>query len=144
MVYRRGPEQMGATGHEQAFAQTNGVRIKHWLRPVRLEGEGGVRAAVFQGVELAADGALVDTGGEQAMPCDMVFKAVGQSFVPLAADGPDLTAGRIAVDESGRTSLSDVWAGGDCVAGEDLTVQAVQDGKVAAGAIADYLKNMGS
>ena len=34
-----------------------------------------------------------------------------------------------------RTSLPDVYAGGDCVAGVDLTVVAVQDGKIAAEAI---------
>ena len=33
-------EQMGATGHEQEFAQINGVRIKHWAQPVRLVGDG--------------------------------------------------------------------------------------------------------
>ena len=44
--------------------------------------------------------------------------------------------GRIAVNEERQTSLPDVWAGGDCVAGgEDLTVAAVEDGKVAARAI---------
>jgi glutamate synthase (NADPH/NADH) small chain len=30
MVYRRGPEQMGASGKEQDWAQVNGVRIGHW------------------------------------------------------------------------------------------------------------------
>ena len=43
---------------------------------------------------------------------------------------------RIAVGPDRRTSLPDVWAGGDCVAiSEDLTVAAVQDGKLAAEAI---------
>ena len=138
LVYRRGPEQMGATDHEQDFAQTNGVRIKHWLRPVRLEGDGNVTAVVFAGVRLEGDG-LVDTGVEQNIPCDMVFKAVGQAFVPLTDDSPAVSGGRIDADDMGQTSLSDVWAGGDCVAGEDLTVQAVQDGKVAAGAIHKFL-----
>ena len=39
MVYRRGPEQMGASDKEQDWAQVNGVRIKHWARPVRLLSE---------------------------------------------------------------------------------------------------------
>ena len=43
--------------------------------------------------------------------------------------------GRIVVDADRRTSLPDVYAGGDCVAGADLTVVAVQDGKLAAAAI---------
>jgi dihydropyrimidine dehydrogenase (NAD+) subunit PreT len=48
-----------------------------------------------------------------------------------------LDGGRIAVDANGQTSLAGVWAGGDCAAtgGIDLTVQAVQDGKLAAEAI---------
>jgi glutamate synthase (NADPH/NADH) small chain len=133
IAYRRGPEQMGATPHEQAFAQTNGVRIKHWLQPLRLEGDGGVvQAALFTSAQ---------NGAEQSIPCDMVFKAVGQTCLPMADDDLRLADGRIAVDQDGRTSLPDVWAGGDCVAGEDLTVQAVQDGKRAARAIDLYLQD---
>jgi len=70
----------------------------------------------------------------------MVLKAVGQVFVPdplhqgstlaLTLDG-----GRIAVDADRRTSIADVFAGGDCIPGVDLTVAAVQDGKIAAEAI---------
>jgi glutamate synthase (NADPH/NADH) small chain len=55
----------------------------------------------------------------------------------LALDG-----GRLAVDGERQTSLPDVWAGGDCVAGgDDLTVSAVQDGKVAAQAIDRALRS---
>jgi glutamate synthase (NADPH/NADH) small chain len=36
IVYRRGPSHMSATDHEQAFAQVNGVKIKHWARPMRF------------------------------------------------------------------------------------------------------------
>jgi glutamate synthase (NADPH/NADH) small chain len=47
-----------------------------------------------------------------------------------------LSRGRISVDDEGRTSVPGIWAGGDCVAdGEDLTVAAVQDGKIAAESI---------
>ena len=44
-------------------------------------------------------------------------------------------SGRIRVDAERRSSLADVWAGGDCIAGRDLTVVAVQDGKIAAESI---------
>ena len=43
------------------------------------------------------------------------------------------------MDDSRRTSLPGVWAGGDCVAGQDLTVAAVQDGKLAAHSIHEFL-----
>jgi glutamate synthase (NADPH/NADH) small chain len=41
IVYRRGPDNMSATWHEQELAQTNGGGIKHWARPVRLIGHKG-------------------------------------------------------------------------------------------------------
>jgi glutamate synthase (NADPH/NADH) small chain len=48
------------------------------------------------------------------------------------------------VDEERKTSLAGVWAGGDCVyGGEDLTVSAVQDGKLAAISIDHFLKDKG-
>ena len=50
--------------------------------------------------------------------------------------------GRIAVDDERKTSLDNVWAGGDCVVGgDDLTVSAVQHGKVAAIAIDRSLRH---
>ncbi|TXL78730.1 NAD(P)-dependent oxidoreductase [Vineibacter terrae] len=141
IVYRRGPQNMGATGHEQDFAQTNGVRIRHWARPVRLIGDSG-RLAAAEFESTAAGG----PGRRFTLETDMLFKAIGQVFVaaPVSEGGQallELQAGRIAVDAEGRTSLPDVWAGGDCVAGPDLTVSAVQDGKRAAHAIDRYLRN---
>jgi glutamate synthase (NADPH/NADH) small chain len=147
IVYRRGPEQMGATHHEQAFAQTNGVRIKHWARPLRALGEGGhARAVEFAYTKPDGRGGLADTGDRFTLPADMLFKAIGQTFVadPLrdgAKEPLELVKGRIRVDANRATSLPGVYAGGDCVAGgSDLTVQAVEDGKRAAIAIDRYLR----
>jgi glutamate synthase (NADPH/NADH) small chain len=75
----------------------------------------------------------------------MLFKAIGQTMSPLpqANGGSErlkMDGDRIAVGEDRRSSLPDVWAGGDCVAiSEDLTVAAVQDGKLAAEAIDAWL-----
>ncbi len=142
LVYRRGPEQMGATWHEQEFAQTSGVKIKHWARPSRLIGaNGAVRRIEFEYTRPGGDGRLTGTGETFTLPADMVFKAIGQTFVAEptqtgASEPLMLEKGRIAVDEDRRTSLGDVYAGGDCISGgDDLTVSAVQDGKLAAGAI---------
>jgi dihydropyrimidine dehydrogenase (NAD+) subunit PreT len=53
--------------------------------------------------------------------------------------------GRIKVDDERRTSVANVWAGGDCVAGgKDLTVVAVEDGKIAASSIDRYFKTLAS
>lgn len=135
MVYRRGPEHMGASRVEQDLACTRGVAIQHWLAPVELLGEGGsVRAVRFARQRLVA-GRLVPAGEECVLEADMVLKAIGQRLgdTVLAQFGLILRDGRIAVDASGRTSLPGVWAGGDCIAdGQDLTVEAVAHGLRAA------------
>ena len=141
IVYRRGQADMKASLWEQELAQTRGVKIMHFARPLRVLADpgGNVHAIALERTR-AEDCRLVGTGEILTLPADMVFKAIGQTFVPAPLDGATeairLEGGRIAVDEERRTSMPGVWAGGDCVAGgEDLTVAAAQDGKVAAESI---------
>jgi len=142
LVYRRGHADMGATDHEQDIAKANQVRLHTWARPeaVLLDDAGQVRGMRFARTELA-DGRLRDTGETFELAADAIFKAIGQRFddasladpvaAQLAREGE-----RIRVDAHMRTSLAGVYAGGDCTAlGQDLTVQAVQHGKLAAEAI---------
>jgi dihydropyrimidine dehydrogenase (NAD+) subunit PreT len=138
IVYRRGPEQMTATGEEQAWAQTNNVRIRHWAAPIRLVSAASQTATGVEFARTTIDGAgrLTLTDETFVLAADMVLKAIGQSFVADPVDGgPLVRDGRIVVDADRRTSLDGVYAGGDCVPGADLTVAAVQDGKLAAAAI---------
>lgn len=144
IVYRRGPEQMGASIFEQALAQTSGVTVRHWARPSRVIGTDRVTAIEFETTQLDDRGQLVGGGESFVLKADVVFKAVGQVLaaeVHGELDGLlELQGGRIRVGEDRQTSLDDVWAGGDCVFGkDDLTVSAVQDGKVAAIAIDKFL-----
>ncbi len=150
IVYRRGSEEMGASKLEQDFAQTSGVSIRHWLAPVELRIKGdhvcGVR---FDYTRYDDNGQLVKTGKCCEMDADVVFKAVGQQLLwdemGDVAEVLELKCGRIGVSDDRRTSLADVWAGGDCVfGGEDLTVSAVQDGKVAAMDIDRFLRKQES
>ena len=146
LVYRRGPEDMSATHHEQEYAQTNGVTIKHHAKPVALQSSDGVVTGVeFEYTETNASGKLEGTGETFVVAANMVFKAIGQVFVtdPVTASALslDIQEGRIAVDDNRQTSVPGIYAGGDCVlGGEDLTVAAVQDGKLAAHAIDQYLR----
>ena len=146
MVYRRDADRMTATGHEREFAQVNGVKIKYWARPVRLIGhKGKLKEVECEYTQLDDQGRLMTTGDRFTLLADMLFKAIGQNFVatPVQEGGADLLEirdGRILVNADRQTSLKDVWAGGDCVPGQDLTVSAVQDGKLAAQAIDRYLQ----
>ena len=136
MVYRRGLDEMGATEYEQQVAQTNGVLIRTQARPHRiLTRDDQLSAVEFEYTENDANGQLTGTGEIFALPADQLFKAIGQALdtTPLNGDEiPEQSQSRIKVNECQRTSLPDVWAGGDCTAGKDLTVTAVQDGKIAA------------
>ena len=148
IVYRRGQEQMGASRFEQDLAQRSGVRIKLWARPVRLVGKEHVTRVELEYTREGADGKLEGTGETFALNADIVFKAIGQEIAweELGAASAILRVdgGRIAVDANRKTTLDNVWAGGDCVAGgKDLTVTAVQDGKLAAQAIDAYLRSGG-
>ena len=140
LAYRRGPEQMSATWKEQEFAQTNGVRVKNWLAPKSLQSENGhVSGIEFECTSLNPQGKLSATGELRNMEADVVFKAIGQKLVnslDSASEMPETEGGKIAVNAEYETSLAGVWAGGDCIrSGDDLTVQAVEDGKQAAIAI---------
>jgi glutamate synthase (NADPH/NADH) small chain len=138
MVYRRGPQAMSASKAEQEWAQTNGVVIHHWLAPLEIVGRDGHVCAVRFAEQVQIDGRLQPTGRELSWEADCVLKAIGQSLgnPVLQEAGLRLEAGRIATDADGLTSLPGIWAGGDCRAGGlDLTVEAVQHGKLSAQAI---------
>jgi dihydropyrimidine dehydrogenase (NAD+) subunit PreT len=129
MADRRGLDDMSATWAEREFAQKNGVTLVTHASPVRLIGnDGRVTGVEF---ERATERFVIEA--------DMVLKAIGQTLVPVGVERELLTldGARIVTDENRQTTLPKVWAGGDCATHEglDLTVQAVQDGKLAAASI---------
>jgi len=152
MIYRRGVETMSATWAEREFAQTEGVTVTTWAQPLRLLGLDGTVTGVEFERTAWVDGKLQGTGDKFMVQADMVLKAIGQSLLPTGLSQVSgarseagmliLADGKIAVDADGATSLPGVWAGGDCArtGGMDLTVQAVQDGKLAAAAIDRVLR----
>lgn len=137
MVYRRGESSMSASKDEQHWAQTHGVTIRHWLAPEEVIGKHDKVQAVRFARQTLQDGRLVPTGETETLEADMVLKAIGQTLGnPWLRDaGLELARGRIVVDAQGLTSLPGVWAGGDCIGGLELTVEAVEHGKRAAHSI---------
>ena len=138
LVYRRGPEQMGATRWEQDLARTNGVAMRFWSQPLAFEGEGGGVTQVRLAETALVAGRLGPTGREDRVACDQVLLAVGQQLEP--PDRLRVQSGKLWVGADYQTSLPGVFAGGDAVAGPDLTVQAVEDGKRAAHAVDAWLR----
>lgn len=130
LVYRRGRTDMSATGWERELAASAGVAFRMWSAPVAFKGSGALAGVEFAQTHMVA-GKLVAGDRRLEIPCDMALIAIGQAleeFTSLAVDG-----GKIVVDKDYQTSAPGVYAGGDCIrSGEDLTVQAVEDGKRAA------------
>ena len=138
IVYRRDEARMPASNYEREWAQKNGVTIRTWSVLESLDGDSGhVEGATFAAVRDVA-GKLEATGKRWRIAADTVLKAIGQTLVLADRDLATLSlrGGRIVVDGEGRTSLPHVWAGGDCTwGGQDLTVEAVEHGKIAAHSI---------
>ena len=110
------------------------MTLRYWAAPRQLLLTDG-RVSGMRFVRTRLEGAkLVETGESFELPADVVLRAIGQNFVaePIGS-AIALQDGRIATDEHGHTSHPKVWAGGDCRAGgRDLTVEAVEHGKLAA------------
>jgi glutamate synthase (NADPH/NADH) small chain len=125
------------------------VHIRHWLAPASvLMNEERVSGIKFEYTSLDDNGKLQLTGEQLELEADVVFKAIGQKVLwdslGDTAESIELERGRISVNQQRKTSLADVWAGGDCIeGGEDLTVSAVQDGKLAAMDIDRFLQQGG-
>jgi glutamate synthase (NADPH/NADH) small chain len=144
LVYRRTQGEMPAYGFEVDEAEQEGVHFAWRSLPVRLLGEGRVRAVECVSVRLGP----ADEGGRRSLQpvagtefvlqADTVVKAVGQQ-TRRELDGRfgaiRLERGLVVVDEDGRTSNARVFAGGDAVNGGSSVVEAVRHGKRAALAI---------
>jgi len=141
ILYRRGQEQMKASRYEQELAQTRGVKIKFWVAPKAVLVENGRAVGLTCEYMQGLNGHLTGTGESFNLPADMIFKAIGQTYVDATGGALAMERGRIKVDPERRTSIAGIWAGGDCAAGgKDLTVAAVDDGRRAAESINKFLK----
>ena len=140
ILYRRGPWQMKASPYEQDLAQTKGVKIKHWVAPKKVLTKNGKAVGLRCDYTALVKDKLVATGESFDLPADMIFKAIGQTYVDVLGGALELEGGRIKADAERRTSVTGIWAGGDCVAGgKDLTVASVDDGRRAAHSINAFL-----
>ena len=142
MVYRRGPEQMKASAYERELAQTSGVVIRYWARPVALEGRGDTLSGVVFESGNGGEGAsapLARSFASTRTCCFSPSDSAARRKRSTARRSRSGTAASSSMPSAARR-LRGVWAGGDCVyGGQDLTVSAVEDGKQAARSIAAAL-----
>ncbi|HEX3683426.1 MAG TPA: NAD(P)-dependent oxidoreductase [Bryobacteraceae bacterium] len=149
IAYRRSENEVSAYRHEMEFIRKEGVEFSFLTQPVKVRvREGrvlGLECVRMSLGELDATGrptAAPLPGSEFFMAADQVVKAIGQERPPLAvALGLATKRGYIDVNAEFETSIPKVFAGGDCIraVGACSTVMAVEDGKLAALAIAKRL-----
>lgn len=148
IIYRRGEDELPARAEEIEHAKEEGIQFKLLANPVKIHdnGNGWVGAIENQQMELGEP----DTSGRRRpvpmegatfmLDVNKVVIAVGQSPNPLitqSTKGLDLHSwGGIIVDEQNmKTSLGNVYAGGDVVTGAATVILAMGAGKTAAQAI---------
>jgi glutamate synthase (NADPH/NADH) small chain len=145
MVYRRTDREMTCYDHEYDFARKEGIEFRFLSQPSRVVLEDEKPTGLeCRRVELGAQDAsgrpapVTVKGSEFVLAADQIVKAVGQKKPSLAALlGLETKKGLIAVDDGFMTSVSGIYAIGDCIrsTGAASTVMAVEDGKLAALAI---------
>jgi len=151
IVYRRSREEMPARREEIENAEEEGIVCKFLAAPLRFVGDekGWVKAMECICMELGAPDEsgrrrpVPVKGSEFVMDVDTVIVAIGRTPNPIiqrTTVGLEVTRwGTIVVDESGRTSIEGVYAGGDIVTGEATVISAMGAGKKAARAIHEFL-----
>ena len=133
MVYRKGPENMSASIEEQKWARLNDVNLQFYASPVRVLSEQGRVTAIEFAKSVVVQGQVTAATEPLTLPADMVLTAVGQKLQVNDVKELELQDGKIKCDANGKTAYAKIWVGGDCrPGGQDLTVEAVQHGKLAA------------
>ncbi len=147
ILYRRSREQMPAWDEEIEDALHEGVKLETMAAPLAIEANGGRLKLTCQRMELGEPDAsgrrspvpIMDS--EFSLEVDEIIAAIGQNVDSSMISGVELTPwGSLKADEkTGQTLLNGVFAGGDCVTGADIAVNAVAAGRRGAFAIHQYL-----
>jgi len=146
IVYRRSEEEMPARAEEIKHAREEGTEFFNLHNPVEYLGDesGHVTAMRLERMELGAPDESgrrrpVATGEIITVPVDEVIICIGYSASTLVTKSmPELEVnkwGNIVVDEGKKTSMPDVYAGGDIVRGAATVILAMGDGRRAATAM---------
>ncbi len=151
-AYRRTEAEMPGCKAERANAREEGAKFEWLTAPVRFLGDekGHVRAIEFIRMKLGEPDEsgrrrpVPIEGSEYTVEADMVALALGYWPDTLIVDQEATLEthdwGLITADQkTGKTTLTNVWAGGDAVHGPDLVSTAIRAGLHAAASMHLYL-----
>ena len=152
LLYRRSYSQMPAEEDERIESLEAGVHFLLLNQPVDYVANSGnclkavklLRTRLGEPDESGRRRPIEIEGSEWELEADVVIEAIGNK----AEEDSSEWYPHVEIDkkqlvktnpETGETSVKGIFAGGDIVRGPSLVVNAVQDGKVAARAILNYL-----
>ncbi|AEY64928.1 NADPH-dependent glutamate synthase [Clostridium sp. BNL1100] len=153
IIYRRSEAEMPARLEEVHHAKEEGIIFKVLTNPKQILGteDGWVKGMECVEMELGEPDKsgrrrpVEKKGSEHIVDLETVIIAIGQSPNPLISSttpGLDIQSwgGIIVEEETGATSKSGVYAGGDAVTGAATVILAMGAGKKAAEAIDRYIR----
>ncbi|MBP3292198.1 MAG: FAD-dependent oxidoreductase, partial [Clostridia bacterium] len=152
IVYRRGEEELPARAEEIEHAKEEGIEFRLLTNPTEILGDENSAVTAIRCVKMGlgepdASGRrrpVEIEGSEFTIDTDCVIMSIGTSPNPLiksTTDGLECTKwGGIVTDETGLTSRTAVYAGGDAVTGAATVILAMGAGKTAAKAIDEYIQ----
>ncbi len=152
IVYRRSMEELPAREAEIHHAKEEGIDFELLRNPIEIiaDENGWVEAIKCIKMELGEPDSsgrrrpVPIEGSEEEIPCDVIIIAIGNRPNPIIKDTTpeiEISDKGTILDElhDGRTSLKNVYAGGDIVTGAATVILAMGQGKRAAQSICEDL-----
>ena len=154
IVYRRSRAEVPARAEEVHHAEEEGIIFDFLTNPLEIYGDDSnwvtgmkcIRMELCEPDESGRCRPQPIPGTEFDIECDTVVMALGTRPNPLVfADAPELERTRwgtvVANEETGRTKMERVWAGGDIVTGAATVISAMGAGKLAAADMDRFLRD---
>lgn len=148
LIYRRSETEMPARKEEVHHAKEEGIQFHLLTNPIKINGNNQQYVTSITNIKMELG--PPDPSGRRSpisipnsefdLEVDAVIMAIGTQANPLLThETPKINLNKrgniIVSDESGQTSLSNVWAGGDIVTGAATVIEAMGAGKKAAQAM---------
>lgn len=153
VVYRRTEKELPARREEVEHAMEEGIIFKFLTNPIKINGEDGwVKSIRCQEMKLSEPDEsgrarpVPVEGSEYDIDADCVIMSIGTSPNPLIKSttaGLEVNkhGGIIVNEDTGATTKTGVYAGGDAVTGAATVILAMGAGKTAAKAIDEYISS---
>ncbi|KAA6315681.1 Glutamate synthase [NADPH] small chain, partial [termite gut metagenome] len=153
IIYRRSEEEMPARIEEVKHAKEEGIEFLTLHNPIEYfaDEQGKIKQVVLQKMELGEPDAsgrrspVPIPGATITIDVDLAIVSVGVSpnpIVPHSIKGLETgRKGTIHVDENMQSSIPMIYAGGDIVRGGATVILAMGDGRKAAAAMNEKLRN---